>query len=150
MPNKCDCGLEAKRKQVKKTGPNTGRWFFTCPKEVGKQCNYFLWETREPISEVEMSSRQYETIMRSFVVLNENLKVISAKLFKKGYIPVWESEDKDGGAIVQEPVLDAPVTRQNQPESTEAPKEDIDKVNKELAGEEDEEDKPLDLSQIPF
>ena len=77
-----------------------------------------------------MSSRQYENIMRGLVVVNENLKAISKKLFKKGYIPVWESEDK-----VQEPLL----------------KNEVDKVNEELAGKEPEEiEKEIDLSTIPF
>lgn len=129
MP-KCQCNLEAKRVQVKKEGPNKGRWFFTCSKPQAQQCDFFDWEKREPIQETEMSSRQYENIMRGLVVVNENLKAISKKLFKKGYIPVWESEDK-----VQEPLL----------------KNEVDKVNEELAGKEPEEiEKEIDLSTIPF
>jgi hypothetical protein len=146
MP-KCKCNLEAKRAQVRKEGPNKGRWFFTCPQPQGKQCSYFEWEAREPISEVEMSSRQYENIMRGLVVVNENLKAISKKLFRKGYIPVWETQEK-----VQEPVLDAPVSPKTAPEATKAPQDDIDPINEELAGKElaDEEEKEIDLSQIPF
>lgn len=141
MPN-CKCNLPAKRVQVKKEGPNKGRWFFACSKPMKEQCDYFEFEGRSPIQEVEMSSRQYETIMRSLVVINQNLKAISHRLFKKGYIPVWESEDK-----VQEPVLNAPVSPKTAPVSEEAPKDDIDKVNEELAGEEPEE---ISLDKIPF
>ena len=146
MPTpKCKCNLIAKRVQVKKEGPNKGRWFFACPQPQNKQCDFFDWEAREPIRETEISSKQYQTIMRGLVVINENLKAISGKLFKKGYIPVWESEDK-----VQEPVLNAPVASKTPQGEEEAPKDDIDHVNKELAGLEEEEDKPIDLSQIPF
>ncbi|KAL2070935.1 hypothetical protein VTL71DRAFT_13961 [Oculimacula yallundae] len=42
----CNCNprLPASNFQVKKEGPNTGRWFYTCqqPKESG--CGFFLWK----------------------------------------------------------------------------------------------------------
>lgn len=41
----CSCGLEKKRIQTKKAGPNQGRWFYSCPKPMNKQCeNSFQWE----------------------------------------------------------------------------------------------------------
>ncbi|ESZ95056.1 hypothetical protein SBOR_4589 [Sclerotinia borealis F-4128] len=44
----CNCNprLSAVRFQVKKEGPNTGRWFYTCqePKETG--CGFFLWDDK--------------------------------------------------------------------------------------------------------
>ncbi|KAI9647744.1 hypothetical protein NHQ30_004131 [Ciborinia camelliae] len=44
----CNCNprLPAVRFQVKKEGPNTGRWFYTCqePKESG--CGFFLWDDK--------------------------------------------------------------------------------------------------------
>ncbi len=41
----CPCGTPAVRRQVKKEGPNKGRWFFTCAKTPGDpaKCNFFGW-----------------------------------------------------------------------------------------------------------
>lgn len=44
MATLCKCGLSAKRVQTKKAGPNFGKWFLTCPKKMGEQCGYFLFE----------------------------------------------------------------------------------------------------------
>ncbi|KAK3394451.1 hypothetical protein B0H63DRAFT_460937 [Podospora didyma] len=40
----CEPRLPAVRLQVKKTGQNKGRWFYTCSKERQKQCVFFLWD----------------------------------------------------------------------------------------------------------
>ena len=43
----CRCGLQSRRNQVRKEGPNKGRWFFACgkPWNRGKseQCRFFEW-----------------------------------------------------------------------------------------------------------
>jgi len=40
----CEHGTPAKRLQVKKVGPNTGRYFYACPNPKADQCDYFQWE----------------------------------------------------------------------------------------------------------
>ncbi len=41
----CACGLQKKRIQTKKPGPNQGRYFYSCPKPMNQQCpNSFQWE----------------------------------------------------------------------------------------------------------
>ncbi|KAJ6028014.1 hypothetical protein N7540_003590 [Penicillium herquei] len=42
----CNCPTRerAVRFQVKKEGPNRGRWFYTCQKPQHKRCGFFLWQ----------------------------------------------------------------------------------------------------------
>lgn len=42
----CNCRprLPAARFEVKKQGPNTGRWFYTCQEPNGVGCKFFLWD----------------------------------------------------------------------------------------------------------
>lgn len=42
----CNCipRLPAEHFKVKKEGPNTGRWFYTCQKDQEKRCDFFLWD----------------------------------------------------------------------------------------------------------
>lgn len=41
----CSCGKKKKRNQVKKEGPNKGRYFWSCPKPMNEQCpNSFTWD----------------------------------------------------------------------------------------------------------
>ncbi|KAK3942199.1 hypothetical protein QBC46DRAFT_339896 [Diplogelasinospora grovesii] len=40
----CDPRLPAVRFQVKKGGPNKGKWFYTCQQQREEQCGFFLWE----------------------------------------------------------------------------------------------------------
>ncbi|KAH8820337.1 hypothetical protein F5884DRAFT_849600 [Xylogone sp. PMI_703] len=44
----CNCKprLPASRFQVRKEGPNKGRWFYTCQKPKGDGCDFFLWEDK--------------------------------------------------------------------------------------------------------
>ncbi|KAJ5626950.1 hypothetical protein N7528_004377 [Penicillium herquei] len=47
----CNCPTRerAVRFQVKKEGPNRGRWFYTCQKPQNQRCRFFLWqEDAEP------------------------------------------------------------------------------------------------------
>lgn len=88
----CKCKLEAKRIQVKKDGVNKGRYFFACPQQKAKQCDFFEWETRIPTHQASMTQEQYENLMLAIRTINENLKAISARLFKEGYIPVVDSK----------------------------------------------------------
>lgn len=41
-PN-CNCNLAAVKRQVTKTGPNTGRYFYSCSKGPQQGCNFFKW-----------------------------------------------------------------------------------------------------------
>ncbi|PGH13078.1 hypothetical protein AJ79_03915 [Helicocarpus griseus UAMH5409] len=40
----CDPRQPARHLQTRNGGRNQGRWFYTCPKPQGKQCDFFLWE----------------------------------------------------------------------------------------------------------
>ncbi|CZT00467.1 uncharacterized protein RAG0_08505 [Rhynchosporium agropyri] len=42
----CNCSprLPASNFQVKKDGPNTGRWFYTCQQPKESSCGFFLWK----------------------------------------------------------------------------------------------------------
>ncbi|XP_041364413.1 uncharacterized protein LOC121379827 [Gigantopelta aegis] len=40
---RCQCGVSAKMVQVKKAGPNKGRFFYTCSAPKIQQCKFFQW-----------------------------------------------------------------------------------------------------------
>ncbi|RDL38595.1 Uncharacterized protein BP5553_02935 [Venustampulla echinocandica] len=44
----CNCSsrLPASHFQVKKEGPNKGKWFYTCQEPKGRQCGFFLWDDK--------------------------------------------------------------------------------------------------------
>jgi len=45
-PPLCVCGRRARRRQVAKVGPNTGRIFWSCPLKGGNTragCSFFVW-----------------------------------------------------------------------------------------------------------
>ncbi|KAF2802863.1 uncharacterized protein BDZ99DRAFT_176464 [Mytilinidion resinicola] len=46
----CDCGLQATWERVNKCGPSKGKRFLRCPKHIGKQCPFILWEEHEAIA----------------------------------------------------------------------------------------------------
>ncbi|KAJ5116091.1 Zinc finger GRF-type [Penicillium angulare] len=58
----CEPRDRAVRLQVKKEGPNRGRWFYKCPKPWDKRCSLFLWqEDAEPRErEVEKANSNSE------------------------------------------------------------------------------------------
>ncbi|CAG9863370.1 unnamed protein product [Phyllotreta striolata] len=43
----CECGTAAVLKTVTKTGPNTGKQFYSCPKPFGQGCNFFKWSNQD-------------------------------------------------------------------------------------------------------
>lgn len=43
-PGNCNPRLPAAHFQVKKEGPNTGRWFYTCQEPKDGGCGFFLWD----------------------------------------------------------------------------------------------------------
>lgn len=45
VDKKCTCGQQASVKMVRKEGPNKGKYFFGCSKELDdpKRCNFFEW-----------------------------------------------------------------------------------------------------------
>ncbi|XP_050684412.1 DNA topoisomerase 3-alpha isoform X2 [Leptidea sinapis] len=45
---KCNCGLPGKKITVHKEGPNKGRPFYGCPKEINARCNFFQWADGPP------------------------------------------------------------------------------------------------------
>ena len=42
---RCKPAQPAKLLRCHNHGPNHGRWFFTCSKEIGHQCGFFVWKT---------------------------------------------------------------------------------------------------------
>jgi len=42
---RCHPAQPAKLLRCHNHGPNHGRWFFTCSKEIGHQCGFFIWKT---------------------------------------------------------------------------------------------------------
>ena len=42
---RCRPAQPAKLLRCHNHGPNHGRWFFTCSKEIGHQCGFFVWKT---------------------------------------------------------------------------------------------------------
>lgn len=40
---KCDCRLPCKKLTVHKEGPNKGRQFYGCAKDLSSKCNFFKW-----------------------------------------------------------------------------------------------------------
>ncbi|KOC68743.1 DNA topoisomerase 3-alpha [Habropoda laboriosa] len=40
---KCDCNEMAKQRIVQKDGPNKGRSFYSCPKNMNESCKFFQW-----------------------------------------------------------------------------------------------------------
>jgi GRF zinc finger len=56
----CNPRLPAPHFQVRKEGPNTGRWFYTCQEPKGKGCRFFLWDedaARREMTAVMSNSR---------------------------------------------------------------------------------------------
>ena len=49
------------RYQVKKVGPNQGKWFYTCQKDQVSQCSFFLFEDRAEAREKEAIFSNQET-----------------------------------------------------------------------------------------
>lgn len=57
----CACGLKKKRIQTKKPGANQGRWFYSCPKPMNKQCpNSFQWEDSDEPLNIEGTKEDYD------------------------------------------------------------------------------------------
>lgn len=46
----CECRLTARIVEVKKDGPNKGKWFWSCPNSQGAQCKFFEWATEEQVA----------------------------------------------------------------------------------------------------
>jgi len=42
-PTLCRCGIAAAFRQVRKTGPNEGRFFWNCSKVNATRCDFFKW-----------------------------------------------------------------------------------------------------------
>ncbi|KAJ5639252.1 uncharacterized protein N7484_007114 [Penicillium longicatenatum] len=65
----CNCPDRepAVRFQVKKEGPNRGRWFYTCHKPQGQRCTFFLWNEEAELREktVVMANSDSEPDPRS-------------------------------------------------------------------------------------
>ncbi|KAJ5538629.1 hypothetical protein N7494_008108 [Penicillium frequentans] len=66
----CNCSPDrepAIRFQVKKEGPNRGRWFYTCQKPQGQRCTFFLWNEDAEIREkhVVMANSDSEQDLRA-------------------------------------------------------------------------------------
>ncbi|CAH0579356.1 unnamed protein product [Chrysodeixis includens] len=49
----CDCGLPCKKLTVQKEGPNKGRTFYGCVKDLGARCNFFQWGDTEAVPVVD-------------------------------------------------------------------------------------------------
>lgn len=47
-PKACKCGVPAKAFQVKKDGPNKGRWFLSCGSGLDSDCRFFEWTVAPP------------------------------------------------------------------------------------------------------
>ncbi|KAJ6114529.1 hypothetical protein N7486_000307 [Penicillium sp. IBT 16267x] len=65
----CNCPTRepAIRFQVKKEGPNRGRWFYTCQKPQNQRCTFFLWNEEAEIREkhVVMANSDSEQDLRT-------------------------------------------------------------------------------------
>ncbi|KAJ5930046.1 hypothetical protein N7466_005539 [Penicillium verhagenii] len=65
----CNCPARERaiRFQVKKEGPNKGRWFYTCQKLPNQRCKFFLWNEDAEVREktVLMANTDSEIDLRS-------------------------------------------------------------------------------------
>lgn len=53
---KCNCGLPCKKITVHKEGPNKGRPFYGCVKDISSRCNFFQWADGGSMSDWGVSS----------------------------------------------------------------------------------------------
>jgi hypothetical protein len=97
----CSPRLPASRLQVKKQGPNTGRWFYTCQEPKETRCAFFLWETDAKYRERSMvlSNKISEPHSRQPPVRSNPKKTIggySATSNRSKQIPAHQDEEEFG------------------------------------------------------
>ncbi|KAM3074867.1 hypothetical protein ACMFMG_008280 [Clarireedia jacksonii] len=72
----CNCSprLPAVHFQVKKDGPNKGRWFYTCQEPNESACGFFLWEdkarTRETIAVMNNARSEPRTPQKTNTIID--------------------------------------------------------------------------------
>ena len=103
----CDCTprLPAEHFKVKKEGPNTGRWFYTCQQHETQRCGFFLWdEDAKPREEAAVlgNSRtepRREGVQEGWTTGRTRAETQQGKgLFSRNEAPVAEDDESTDSA----------------------------------------------------
>lgn len=83
--------------QVKKEGPNKGRWFYACAKPPQEQCDFFDWVIvpQNASQDSKTAPGTLERLVYEVRVLGKKIDDFIAKINKEGYIPLIEPKDNE-------------------------------------------------------